>query len=160
MHVNPEYFFLPLKCTKRHINRQQVPFELPEIISESSIGEMTDYTSGAKSLGTDEIFEDYSPPPYQGPDMEEESTIDKQFSWILLWIMTFRIRFNISETATESLIKFMKLVLVEIDGEDFSKFPNSLYLARKILGLKDQFRILVPCPKCHKLYERQEVINF
>src|SRR2546429_1813038 len=74
--------------------------------------------------------------------------------------MTFRIRFNISKTATESLIKFMKLVLVEIGGEDFSKFPNSFYLAKKILGLKDQFRILVPCPKCHKLYERQEVINF
>ena len=160
MHVDPEYIFLPRKRTKRHINRQQVPFELPEIISESSIGETTDYTSGAESLGNDEIFEDYSPPPYQDPDMEEESTINERFSWILLWIMTFRIRFNIPETATESLIKFMKLVLVEIGGEDFSKFPNSLYLARKILGLKDRFRILIPCPKCHKLYERQEVINF
>jgi hypothetical protein len=160
MHVDPEYIFLPRKRTKRHINRQQVPFELPEIISESSIGETTDYTSGAESLGNDEIFEDYSPPPYQDPDMEEESTINERFSWILLWIMTFRIRFNIPETATESLIKFMKLVLVEIGGEDFSEFPNSLYLARKILGLKDRFRILVPCPKCHKLYERQEVINF
>ena len=49
-----------------------------------------------------ETFEDYSPPNYSPPRNEEEPTIDSQFSWILLWIMNFRIRFNISETATES----------------------------------------------------------
>ena len=74
--------------------------------------------------------------------------------------MTFRIKFNIPETATEALIKFMKLVLSEIGGESFRNFPNSLYLARKLLGLKDRFHIFVPCSKCHKLYQKQEVENF
>ena len=74
--------------------------------------------------------------------------------------MNFRKRFNIPETATESLIKFMKLVLVEIGGEDFSTFPESLYTVRNKLGLKDRFQAFVPCPKCHKLYEKDKVENF
>src|SRR6266540_5036498 len=68
-----------------------------------------------------EIFEDYSPPGYDDePDPSgSESMIDDRFLWILLWIMTFRTRFNITETATEALIKFMKLVLIEIEGDNF-----------------------------------------
>ena len=69
-------------------------------------------------------------------------------------------KINITETATEALIKFIKLVLCEVTGNDFDAFPNSLYLARKMLGLSDQFHNFVPCPKCHKLYQNQEVINF
>ena len=74
--------------------------------------------------------------------------------------MNFQTRFNVTETATEALIKFMKLVLCEVAGNDFDAFPNSLYLARKMLGLSDQFHNFVPCPKCHKLYQNQEVTNF
>src|SRR6185437_7102143 len=54
-------------------------------------------------------------------------------------LMNFRTRFNVTEIATEALIKFMKLVLCEVAGNDFDAFPNSLYLARKMLGLSDQF---------------------
>ena len=61
--------------------------------------------------------------------------------------------------ATEALLKFMKLVLTEIE-EDFNTFPESLYKARNALGLKDKFQTFVPCLKCHKLYEKSEVKNF
>src|ERR1043165_9100401 len=88
-----------------------------------------------------ETFEDYSPPNYLPPRNEEEPTIDNQFSWILLWIMNFRIRFNILETATESLVKFMKLVLTEIGGNKFNNFPSTLYLAKKSLGFNDRFTL-------------------
>ncbi|CAI2200175.1 7402_t:CDS:2, partial [Funneliformis geosporum] len=37
------------------------------------------------------------------------------------------------ETATKFLIKFMKLVLTEIDGDKFNRFPSTLYLAKKLL---------------------------
>ena len=74
--------------------------------------------------------------------------------------MNFRIRFNISETATESLVKFMKLVLTEIGGNEFTNFPSTLYLAKKSLGFNDRFHSFVPCPKCHKLYNKDEVVNF
>src|SRR6266536_5533460 len=74
--------------------------------------------------------------------------------------MIFQTRFNITETAIEALIKFMKLVLIEIGGDNFRDFPDLIYLAKKTLGLKDQFHSLVSCPKCHKLYQKQEVTNF
>ncbi|GET66052.1 hypothetical protein GLOIN_2v1480991 [Rhizophagus irregularis DAOM 181602=DAOM 197198] len=106
------------------------------------------------------IFEDYSPPPYQANMDAEENLIDDNFSWILLWIMNYRITYNIPETATESLIKFMKIVLNEISGENFRTFPDSLYLAKKVLGLKNRFQRFVPCTKCHKLYNKQDVENF
>ena len=74
--------------------------------------------------------------------------------------MNFQKRFNIPETATESLIKFMKLVLTEIGGEDFSTFSDSLYTVRNKFGLKDQFHEFVSCLKCHKLYIKDEMKNF
>lgn len=74
--------------------------------------------------------------------------------------MKFRTRFNLPGTATESLIKFLKLVLTEIGGADFNEFPDSLYMAKNILGLKEQFQSFVVCPKCHKLYNKQEVKKF
>ena len=54
----------------------------------------------------------------------------------------------------------MKLVLIEIGGDDFKTFPDSIYLTKKVLGLEDNFQSFVPCPKCHKLYQKQEVTNF
>ena len=74
--------------------------------------------------------------------------------------MNFWIRFNLSGTATESLIKFLKLVLTEIRSADFDEFPDSLYLAKNILGLKEQFHCFVVCLKCYKLYNKQEVKQF
>src|SRR5256714_14552178 len=87
-------------------------------------------------------------------EMKRNQQSMANFSWILLWIMNFRIRFNISETATESLVKFMKLVLTEIGGNEFTNFPSNLYLAKKSLGFNDRFHSFVPCPKCHKLYNK------
>ncbi|CAB4423723.1 unnamed protein product [Rhizophagus irregularis] len=101
-----------------------------------------------------DTFENYSPPDFKSYQEEEKTTIDDKFSWILLWIMTFRKKFNLLETATESQLKFMKIVLKEIGGDIYDSFPDSLYLARIQLGLKDHFYSFVPCLKCHKLYNK------
>src|SRR6184192_1604741 len=54
----------------------------------------------------------------------------------------------------------MKLVLTEIGGNEFTNFPSTLYLAKKSLGFNDRFHSFVPCSKCHKLYNKDEVVNF
>ena len=54
----------------------------------------------------------------------------------------------------------MKLVLTEISGNRFNDFPSTLYLAKKSLNIKDRFHSFVPCTKCHKLYNKDEVVNF
>ena len=62
--------------------------------------------------------------------------------------------------AIDVLIRFMKIVLCEIGGDEFSPFSDSIYLAKKAIGLIDQFHSFVSCPKCHKLYQKQEVVDF
>ena len=49
------------------------------------------------------LFEDYSAPDFSDsrPSNEFINT-DSRFTWILLWIMNFRIKFNLSDTAIES----------------------------------------------------------
>ncbi|RHZ78404.1 hypothetical protein Glove_165g32 [Diversispora epigaea] len=74
--------------------------------------------------------------------------------------MSFRIKFNLPETATESLIKFIKLLLLEIGNSEFDTFSNSIYMTKKELGLRDDFYSFPTCPKCHKLYNKQEVENY
>src|SRR5688572_18516569 len=51
----------------------------------------------------------------------------------------------------------MKIVLKEIGEEIFDSFPDSLYLVRNELDLKDRFYSFVPCPKCHKLYNKTDI---
>jgi len=74
--------------------------------------------------------------------------------------MSFHKRFNIPEIATELLIQFIKLLLIETGSSCYEEFPGSLYLARKVLGLKDQYHEFAACPKCHKLYNKKEVEEF
>ncbi|CAB4442170.1 unnamed protein product [Rhizophagus irregularis] len=107
------------------LNIESDVYNTSEQNTEMSLG------SESNNESYNEIFEDYSPPPYQANMDAEENPIDDNFSWILLWIMNYRITYNIPETATESLIKFMKIVLNEIGGENFRTFPDSLYLAKK-----------------------------
>jgi len=175
-YIDVDFDFLPRERTSRYTKYSIEPIEPSESEQSTDISAnyepneiFEDYFEPSESeqrQSTDnepnEIFEDYSCPPLESfYDANVTHTIhNDRFLWILLWIMNFRKRFNIPETATESLIKFMKLVLNEIGGDDFSTFPDSLYMARNKLGLKDQFQALVPCPKCHKLYEKDEVENF
>src|SRR3954468_2147205 len=167
--------FLPRRRVRTYTNRPKSginPSDDPETEADqhSESLEFTteeDYITG-KSEDDDisveddfEKFEDYAPSdyePFQNPPNTE--SIDNRFLWILLWIMSFRTRFNITESATEALIKFMKLVLTEIRGDEFRNFPNSIYLTKKALGLNDRFHHFVSCSKCHKLYQKQEVVNF
>ena len=85
------------------------------------------------------LFEDYLAPDLSDSELLLNSNefTDSQSTWILLWIMNFRIKFNLSNTATEALLKFMKLVLTKIGGNEFEYFCESLYTAKNFFGLSD-----------------------
>ena len=149
------------------ITEEEIPPELfitdeesSETDEESNESEINDGDNNDHEYT--EIFENYAPPVYEQfqDQISPDTNANRQFLWILLWIMSFRKRFNIPETATEALIQFIKLLLTEIGGSNFEEFPGSLYLARNILGLKDQHHNFAACPKCHKLYNKKEVEEF
>ena len=104
------------------------------------------------------VFEDYSHPAFDFTEIPELPKNDR-FTWILIWIMKFRSNYNLPNTATEALIKFVKILLKDLkdcENIDHESFPNSLYKAKKSLGLVDQFISFVVCKKCHKLYNEDE----
>jgi len=78
---------------------------------------------------------------------------------ILIWIMKFRSSFKLPNTAIEVLIKFVKIILEECGGHEYESFPESLYSARRTLGLVDQFVSFAACQKCHKLYKKENVMS-
>ncbi|CAI2180993.1 5243_t:CDS:2 [Funneliformis geosporum] len=64
------------------------------------------------------------------------------------------------EIATEALIKFIKLFLTEISESDFRGFPDSIYLTRKELELKDHFHSFVSCsPNIQYHFNVKETCN-
>ena len=50
------------------------------------------------------LFEDYSAPDFSDFEPSKSNEFidtDSRFTWILLWIMNFRIKFNLSDSAIE-----------------------------------------------------------
>jgi hypothetical protein len=147
-----EFTFLSRKRSRRYTNRQ-VPANLDNIFEQMNLAEhLTEEDEGATDTDTStgepdepddenlDNFEDYSSPDYEPlRDPPASESTSGRFLWILLWIMNFWTRFNLPETGTESLIKFIKLLLAEISSSEFDKFPNSLYMAQKELSMQDNF---------------------
>src|SRR5580704_19202726 len=73
--------------------------------------------------------------------------------------MKFRSNFRLPDTATEILIKFVRMLLEDCGDSEYELFPKSLYLARQTLGLVDQFVSFAACQKCHKLYKKDDVTD-
>ncbi|CAI2198268.1 10316_t:CDS:2, partial [Funneliformis geosporum] len=125
--------FLPQRCVRKYTNRPKSdinssddseieanqPSESSEFTTEED--EITSESDDGESddNGDFETFEDYASPNYE----------------------PFR---DSSKSATEALIKFIKLVLTEIRGNDFKDFPNLMFLTKKTLGIKDRFQYFVP----------------
>ena len=168
----PKLTFLPRRRVKRHVNHRNSATTFEHVDSEIEDSEFsTDNEQNTDSSSDDdtgstnneefpEIFEDYSCPEFDPFQITTETIGNNKFLWILIWIMSFRTRYNLPETATESLLKFIKLLLKEIGSTDFDRFPDTLYLMRKELDIKDRFHSFAACSKCHKLYKQQVVENF
>ncbi|CAB5311668.1 unnamed protein product [Rhizophagus irregularis] len=94
------------------------------------------------------IFEDYSPPNYDFPNNINEN-LQNIDDWIIVFVLRYQTRFQLADTAIDTLIKFIKHILTNFNYDRFKDFPISLYTARKKLGLKHQFVKFSVCPSCH-----------
>ena len=126
-----------------------------ENYDESSSQDEEDFANEDEFMN---IFEDYSHPTIDQTDTPNPPRKD-QSTWILIWIMKFRSRYRLPDTATESLIKFVKLLLKECKEGGNYDFPKTLGKAKKYLGMSDQFISFAACQKCNKLYKKDDVKN-
>ena len=83
--------------------------------------------------------------------------VNQGFTWIIYWIFKYQERYRLSDTATDSLIKFIRYILVLIDKNTYLNFLTSLYMARKLLGIYDHIIKYATCGKCCKLYTVKEL---
>ena len=75
-----------------------------------------------------DVFKDYSHSAFDLPEISKLLKEDR-FTWILIWIMKFS-NYNLSNTATEVLIKFVKILLKDCENIDHESFLNTLYKAK------------------------------
>lgn len=156
-----EFIFQPRK-RKPAPNRAtfDIPSETDDVQMDNEDNISATSTESDDNNELYDTFEDYSTPPFEHLSDFDENSTDSQFKWIIMWIMNFRIKFNLPNTAIDALIKFIKLLLEDVDGVKFESFCSSLYTANKSLGISDAFVKFVACKKCHKLYNIEKVARF
>lgn len=170
------YSFLPKKSSKakqKHIGGGHAKnVSYPIVIIEQSITD--DDTNSADEEeydqdddgfdSTEEIPNESSFSRFDAPgnvynDDEEVPIVDfsEGFHWIVLWTLLFQERYRLSDVAAESLIKFIRYLLIHLDPNTYNSFPTSLYMARKKLGVCAHIIKYASCEKCCKLYNVTEV---
>ena len=115
-----------------------------------------------QSSSDDEIpFEQFTAPNLEDLfDFETEiGNNDNSWTWILLWIFKYQSRFRLPDTAIDSLIKFVRMILIGINRRIFEDFPTSAYMARKLLGIGKQEKIYAVCPNCNALHNVAEILS-
>lgn len=108
----------------------------------------------------DSINQFTAPTWHQDSDTYEEGNIDGDYAWIVLWILQYQNRYQISETAIDSLMKFMRIILIEADNIRYQDFPTSLYTAKRHLHIPKPHIPFAACPKCHKLALVDDIRTF
>lgn len=90
--------------------------------------------------------------------------ITDMFRWLLILILTWQIGHCISVAAIGELLQFIakafSLAESLLSSPGLSAFPTSIYLAHKYLKIeRDNFIKYVLCPKCHTLYNYEEMMK-
>ena len=107
-------------------------------------------------LGQNVSFD--APEPGYGDTDIPNTNFDQSFAWIVYWILKYQERYRLSDMATNSLIKLIRYLLIFHDENAYSRFPTSLYMARKLFGIGDhQIIKYATCQKCCKLYSIKDL---
>ncbi|CAG8454784.1 27038_t:CDS:2 [Dentiscutata erythropus] len=141
--------------------------EIEELMKESDNEldeEELDKRSAKEKIYSDSNeFEDYSAPNIDNNNQTRFNPNVNQpleYEWILLWLLKFQSRFNLSEAAIDTLIKFIYIILVEIGGKiHFGHYPNSIHMVRKYFKIGKNFMKYVTYPNCSKLYRKDDVVS-
>ena len=89
-----------------------------------------------------------------------EGLNDSIDSKIIIWVFKFQQRFQVSDTALEALIKFLRVILMRFNESIFKDFPSSLYKVQKRLKIFQPKMQFAMCTKCHKLYNATNIIAY
>src|SRR5215469_9697189 len=159
-----DFLVIKLKKSKSKRKANVIPLVMIEqILSDQEDQEIDDsHTEDDDSEEDDDSGRtvDFGAPEtsYEDDDSEISNiNIDQGFVWIVYWILKYQERYRLSDTATESLVKFIRYLLILHDDKTYSKFPKSLNMACKLFGIGDKIIRYATCPKCCKLYSLKDL---
>ncbi|CAG8756000.1 13241_t:CDS:2, partial [Funneliformis caledonium] len=148
-----------LSSKMRKRNRKNTLLEYDKINQEVFSSNEDDHKEINNDIDNINNYTNYSPPNYDFPEnFNDLQNIDED--WIIVFILRFQTRFRLPDIAIDTLIKFVKHVLTELDHERFKNFSTSLYTTRKKLGLKHQFVTFSVCSSYHKLQNIDDVEQY
>ncbi|PKK66914.1 hypothetical protein RhiirC2_770488 [Rhizophagus irregularis] len=161
-HCNEDFLPIDDKTLKnrdaRHARHQFInPAEVDQQYSDEDFLPIDDET-----LSDDDealTMKQFSAPDFDNTVETSNTHVNFSDTWILLWIFKYQTRFQLSDSAIDALIKFFKLVLLEIDKNRFENFPSSPYMAKKLMGFIKKSNTYAVCPQCNKLFNPTEVIS-
>lgn len=111
----------------------------------------------------EDMFEHFNQNDIENENREKSSS--KLVTCVCLFLAYWQFTYNITDTALESLIKFLHALFTLLGTEApnletfVAAFPPSLYMFLKFLDLKKEhysFKTYVVCIKCFKLYDYDE----
>ncbi|CAG8532192.1 115_t:CDS:2 [Funneliformis caledonium] len=167
------------KCRKvdprtRKLHTKEKEFGSREFVESSRIaspsGMTEDILSDHMNTDVDIVNDDLISQEFNflvmGPKLSDDPASDQEFNFFIIssksskgkqkqlggHISFLTARYWLSDTATNSLIKFMRYLLLLVDRNIYSEFPKSLHIVRKLFGISDHMIKYATCKKCCKIY--------
>src|SRR5207245_11763246 len=131
-------YFLAKKTSKSKRKFNIDPFVLIEhLLSDHEDDEQEVEDDDVASIEDDDLEQnvnfDASESGYGDDDSDTPNiNIDQGFAWIVYWILKYQERYRLSDVATNSLIKFIRYLLISHGKNTYSTFSTSLYMTRKL----------------------------
>ena len=138
--------------------------------SESSSDEGTDYADSDEDVVMEEMLQteevELPQPTPVGSNLQRRRVL---LTWLVYFVLVWQYKHHISDNGIEQLLRFMRQLLFCIgqivkEHSDFclvlaANLPTTLYSARKFLNIdRDNFVQYVVCPKCTKLYHKDDIV--
>jgi hypothetical protein len=164
-----EFNFLVKKSKQSKGKQKSISYPLV-VIEQLLLNSDDDQNTGDEDMIFNDEYENEDDDPVQNVNFDAPESgysddsntppianVNQRFMWIIYWIFKYQERYRLSDVATDSLIKFVRYILVFMDENTYSTFPKSLYMARKIFGIKDQLIKYATCKECCKLYYKKDL---
>ena len=74
--------------------------------------------------------------------------------------MKFQKEFNLSDTAFDTLVKFIRQVVQRYDIKDADSLPTSIFTAKSSLNFSTKYREYGMCQECFTLYNSTDLKNY
>jgi len=151
----------------KHLSKGKFREPPPNISKEFEINVEDDSSSSSQEEDNLNNLDDTALFIYSVSQIDPETfdppiQIDKSWpnEWIILWLMKFQKKFNLFDTAFDTLVKFIRQVVQRYDIKDADSLLTSIFTAKSSLNFSTKYREYGMCQKCFTLYNPTDLKNY